>query len=110
MIGAYLDRDRTDFCADRAVRINAQPGAIVPIGMKESRADVLDMFSVQLKALLDQAPGKLPMEPADGMLGIGVACPGPLDQESGILSGVTHLPHGTISLCATPSPSVSWCR
>ena len=61
--------------------------------MKESRADVLDMFSVQLKALLDQAPGKLPMEPADGMLGIGVACPGPLDQESGILSGVTHLPH-----------------
>jgi predicted NBD/HSP70 family sugar kinase len=65
----------------------------VPVGMKESRADVLDMFSVQLKALLGQAPGELSGETEDGMLGLGVACPGPLDQESGVLSGVTHLPH-----------------
>jgi predicted NBD/HSP70 family sugar kinase len=92
VVGAYLDRDKTTF-----VLVGLSGSAVsqrtVPVGMKEPRADVLKMFSVQLKALLDQAPGELSMEPAEGMLGVGVACPGPLDQESGVLSGVTHLPH-----------------
>jgi predicted NBD/HSP70 family sugar kinase len=92
VIGAYLDRHQTTFAliglsGSEISRLS------VPVGMNQSRSDVLDMFSMQLKALLDQAPGKLSMAPADGMLGVGVACPGPLDQESGILSGVTHLPH-----------------
>jgi predicted NBD/HSP70 family sugar kinase len=92
VIGAYLDRDKTTF-----VLIGLSGSAVsqltVPVGMKKPRADVLHMFSTQVKTLLDKAPGKLSMEPAEGMLGIGLACPGPLNQESGILSGVTHLPH-----------------
>ena len=92
VIGAYLDRDQTTF-ALIGLSGSTVSRLTVPVGMKEPRADVLDMFSVQVKALLAQAPEKLSMESADGMLGIGVACPGPLDQESGILGGVTHLPH-----------------
>jgi predicted NBD/HSP70 family sugar kinase len=92
VVGAYLDRHQTTFAL-----IDLSGSEIsrlaVPVGMSEPRSDVLKMFEKQLKTVLNQAPGNLSMDPAEGMLGVGVACPGPLDQESGILSGVTHLPH-----------------
>jgi predicted NBD/HSP70 family sugar kinase len=92
VVGAYLDREQTTFALIGLSGMEISR-ITVPIGMNAPSADVFRMFEEQLPALVGQAPAELSLEPSDGMLGIGVACPGPLDQESGVLSGVTHLPH-----------------
>ncbi len=88
VVGAYLDRERTTF-ALIGLSGTEVSRMTVPVGMNAPSAEVFNMFEEQLPALLGRAPAKLSLDPSDGMLGVGVACPGPLDQESGILSGVT---------------------
>lgn len=83
-VGIHLDRDDstvllTDLTGRPSVRRH------LPTGMRAGPERALDAIAAAVAGLLaDVTTGRV--------LGVGVACPGPLDHESGVLHRVTGLP------------------
>ncbi|MEU9114178.1 ROK family transcriptional regulator [Streptomyces sp. NPDC048483] len=84
-IGLHLDRDElTAVLADLAGEPVAQRRA--PLAFEAGAEQVLTTAEREVAALRAQAGGPL-------VLGVGVACPGPLDHTTGVLHRVTGAPH-----------------
>ena len=84
VVGAQLDRHRltlllVDLCGQVADAVT------LPVEQLDGPQPVLDLLAEQVGALLAAVP-------RDHVLGVGVACPGPLDQRTGVLHRVTGLP------------------
>ncbi|MFI0260128.1 ROK family protein [Streptomyces sp. NPDC017056] len=83
-IGLHLDRDElTVVLADLAGATVAERTA--PLDFGAGARAVLDTVAAQLAALPDEAR-------SPRVLGLGAACPGPLDHEAGVLRRVTGFP------------------
>jgi predicted NBD/HSP70 family sugar kinase len=87
-IGIYLDRDQTTFVINDLAG-NVHNLRSVPIGMTSSHQTVLQTIKTQVTSLIHDNHPFLP----GNLVGVGVACPGPLDTCTGTLGPVTHLPH-----------------
>lgn len=91
-VGLHLDRDEVT-----AVLVDLQGGVVAahraPFDLGAPREAVLDAAAGAVRALPDGAG--LPDGPGRGgrPLGVGVACPGPLDHRTGVLRRVTGFPH-----------------
>ncbi|MFF7411079.1 ROK family transcriptional regulator [Streptomyces lydicus] len=83
-VGLHLDRDElTAVLADLTGRAVAERRA--PLAFEAGAEQVLTTVEREVAALLAAADGP-------GVLGIGVACPGPLDHTTGVLHRVTGAP------------------
>ncbi|MEU1806304.1 ROK family transcriptional regulator [Streptomyces sp. NPDC019937] len=88
-IGLHLDRDElTAVLVDLAGTPVALRTARFDFGAEAERA--LTAAASEVEALIADAPGGGPA--AAGLLGVGVAAPGPLDHGSGVLHRVTGFP------------------
>ncbi len=83
-VGLHLDRDElTAVLADLTGRAVAERRA--PLAFEAGAEQVLTTVEREVAALLAAADGP-------GVLGVGVACPGPLDHTTGVLHRVTGAP------------------
>ncbi|GAB1644509.1 ROK family protein [Krasilnikovia sp. MM14-A1259] len=98
-VGVHLDRaDTTVVVADLTGRTVARRH--VAHGMTAGPQRTLDSMAGLVRAALAEAgaAGADPADPADAdqaagwLLGVGIACPGPLDHGTGVLHRVTGLP------------------
>jgi len=87
-LGIYLDRDQTTFVINDLAG-NVHDLRSLPIGMSSTHKQVLQAIKAQITSLLADGDPFL----RDNLVGVGVACPGPLDTASGTLGPVTRLPH-----------------
>ncbi|MET8681089.1 ROK family transcriptional regulator [Streptomyces sp. NPDC004647] len=82
-VGLHLDRDElTAVLTD----LTGEPIAVrtAPFDFGARAADVLDTAVAEVRALLREG---------GPVIGVGLACPGPLDHRGGVLGRVTGLPH-----------------
>ena len=84
VVGAQLGRTGlTALLVDLGGQVAAASSA--PVGRGCAPAEALDLLAARIEALLAQVP-------RERVLGVGVACPGPLDQRTGVLHQATGLP------------------
>ncbi|GAB2593609.1 ROK family transcriptional regulator [Streptomyces capparidis] len=83
-VGVHMDRDElTVLLADLADPVGRTVReAVVPFDLTAPRRRVLDTVAGQVRAVAGDAAGRV--------LGVGVACPGPLDEPAGTLRRVTY--------------------
>ncbi|MEV6303906.1 ROK family transcriptional regulator [Actinoplanes sp. NPDC051861] len=84
-VGVHLDRDDTtvvltDLTARKVIRRH------VPHGMTSGPSGTLDRIGGEVRAVLAD------IADATRLVGVGIACPGPLDHTTGVLHRVTGLP------------------
>lgn len=92
-VGIHLDRHQTTFVLDDLAGGEVARQTI-SIGMEDAVEVVLKMIEAQVRGITGRGNGSRSAQIVNaGMLGVGIACPGPLDQNAGVLREVSHLPH-----------------
>ncbi|MEY9964363.1 putative NBD/HSP70 family sugar kinase/biotin operon repressor [Streptacidiphilus sp. MAP12-16] len=84
VVGVQLDRSGlTLLLVDLGGRV--EKAVTLPVDPRSAPREVMDRLAEQVEALLAPIP-------REHVLGVGVACPGPLDQRTGVLHQVTGRP------------------